>query len=260
MSEVCARAARRTERFTDHATMPRQARTASPINPRMAPTAIKTVPSGTFVVCMYGAFAVGGTVTTGPDVAVEEEDVESVVVETDDVDVLLDVDDDEDDEEEEEEEDVDVDDMLVEVEEVELEVDSVDEVDEDEEDEEVVLTLEVLSVVEEGSAVVLAASVVEEVVFGSFAGSAATRAAIARRSTKRKKNDGWALPSLRRKSLIVVSFPRSLCQCADELAVLHSGSAGVVVDQERKCSDKGISEFDIGALLTVGPKWAVVET
>lgn len=187
--------------------MPRQARTARPINPRMAPTAIKTVPSGTFVVCMYGAFAVGGTVTTGPDVAVEEEDVESVVVETDDVDVLLDVDDDD------EEEDVDVDDMLVEVEEVELEVDSLDEVDEDEDDEEVVLTLEVLSVVEEGSAVVLAASVVEEVVFASFAGSAATRAARARSSTNRKNNDGWALPSLRRKSLIVVSFPPSLSMC-----------------------------------------------
>jgi hypothetical protein len=203
---------------------------------------------------MYGAFAVGGTVTTGPDVAVEEEDVESVVVETEDVDVLLDVDDDE-----EEEEDVDVDDMLVEVEEVELEVDSVDEVDEDEDDEEVVLTLEVLSVVEEGSAVVLAASVVEEVVFASFAGSAATRATRARSSTNRKNNDGWALPSLRRKSLIVVSFPPSLGQCADESAVLHSGSAGVVVDQERKCRDKGISEFDIGALLIVGLKRVVVE-
>lgn len=227
--------------------MPRQARTASPINPRMAPTAMKTVPSGTFVVCMYGAFAVGGTVTTGPDVDVEEEDVESVVEETDDVDVLLDVDDDDD------EEDVDVDDMLVEVEELELDVDFVDEVDEDEDEDEVVLTL---SVVEEGSAVVLAASVV---VFSSFAGSAATRAAIARSSTNRKKNDGWALPSLRRKSLIVVSFARSLCQCAGESAVLHSGSAGVVDDQERKCSDKGIDEFNIGALLKADLKWAVVE-
>lgn len=222
--------------------MPRQARTARPMNPRMAPTAMKTVPSGTFVVCMYGAFAVGGTVTIGPDVDVEEEDVESVVNEADDVDVLLDVDDDD------EDEDVDVDDVLVEVEELELDVDSVDEVDEDEDEEEVVLTLEVLSVVEERSAVVV-----------SFAGSAATRAAIARSSTNMKKNDGWALPSLRRNSLIVVLISRSPCQCADESAVLHSGSAWVVDDQELKCIDKGIDEFDIGALLKVGLKWTVVE-
>jgi hypothetical protein len=31
------------------------------MNPRMAPTTIKTVPSGRLLVCMYGALAVGGT-------------------------------------------------------------------------------------------------------------------------------------------------------------------------------------------------------
>jgi hypothetical protein len=149
--------------------MPRQARTASPISPRIAPTAINTVPSGTLVVCIYGAFTVGGTVTTGPEVEVEDEDVESVVVETDDV-VLLEVVE----VEEDDEEDVVVDvvDMVVEVvdeEEVVLEVDFV--VDVDEEEDEVLVTLEV--VVEEGSAVVWAASVVLEVDFAS-AGSAAT--------------------------------------------------------------------------------------
>jgi hypothetical protein len=80
-SEEFARAARRTERFTDHATIPRQASTASPIRPRMAPTAMKTVPSGMLVVCIYGAFAVGGIVTTAPPVDVEDEDVDVVVVE-----------------------------------------------------------------------------------------------------------------------------------------------------------------------------------
>lgn len=83
-------AARRTERFTDHATMPRQARTASPMNPSIAPTAIKTVPSGVFDVCMYGAFPIGGTVTMGPLLVVEVEDV-VVVVGTDDVVVVLSV-------------------------------------------------------------------------------------------------------------------------------------------------------------------------
>lgn len=87
-SEECAMAARRTERLTDHATIPRQASTASPIRPRMAPTAMKTVPSGVFVVCMYGAFAVGGMVTTAAPVVVvedEDEDEDVVVVETEDV-------------------------------------------------------------------------------------------------------------------------------------------------------------------------------
>lgn len=72
-SADCAMAARRTERFTDHATMPRHASNASPMSPRMAPTAMKTVPSGMFVVRIYGAFAVGGTVTMGPLAGVEEE-------------------------------------------------------------------------------------------------------------------------------------------------------------------------------------------
>lgn len=84
-------AARRTERLTDHATIPRQASTASPIRPRMAPTAMKTVPSGVFVVCMYGAFAVGGMVTTAAPVVVEDEDEDEdvVVVETEDVVVVV---------------------------------------------------------------------------------------------------------------------------------------------------------------------------
>lgn len=90
-SEECAMAARRTERFTDHATIPRQASTASPIRPRMAPTAMKTVPSGMFVVCIYGAFAAGGIVTTAPPVDVEDEDVDVVVVETEVVVVSEDV-------------------------------------------------------------------------------------------------------------------------------------------------------------------------
>lgn len=82
-SEACINAARRTDRLTDHATSPRHASTASPIKPRAAPTAINTVPSGVFDFCMYGASAVGGTVTTGKpsvedaDVAVEP--AESVV-------------------------------------------------------------------------------------------------------------------------------------------------------------------------------------
>lgn len=58
-------AARRTERLTDHATSARHARTVRPMRPRAPPTAMKTVPSGMLDVCMYGAFAVGGTVTTG---------------------------------------------------------------------------------------------------------------------------------------------------------------------------------------------------
>ena len=53
----------------------------------MAPTAMKTVPSGVLVVCKYGAPAVGGTVTIGAAVDVEDDDVEVdvVSVETDDV-------------------------------------------------------------------------------------------------------------------------------------------------------------------------------
>lgn len=217
--------------------MPRQARTASPIRPRIAPTAINTVPSGTFVVCMYGAFAVGGTVTTAPDVEVEDEEVESVVVETDDVvDVLsleVEVEVEEDDDEEEV---VVVDDMVVDVvdvEEVVLEVDF--DVDVDEEEDEVVLALEVLSVVE-GSAVVWAASVVAEVV-ASFAGSATTREAMASSTTKRKMNDGWAVPSPRRESLITFSVFLPSCPiCKWNRVVLHSGSAGVVGGEPRGCT------------------------
>jgi hypothetical protein len=126
-------------------------------------------------------------------------------VETDDVVVSLEVE-----EVEEDDEDVVVvDDMVVEVvdeEEVVLEVDFV--VDVDEEEDEVLVTLEV---VEEGSAVVWAESVVVEVAFAS-AGSAAARAAMASSSTKRKMNDGWAFPRPRRESLIVFSFPRPPCQ------------------------------------------------
>lgn len=201
---------------------------------------------------MYGAFAVGGMVTIGPDVEVEDEDVESVVVETDDVLLSLEV---EVVEEDDEEDVVVVDSMVVEVvdeEEVVLEVDLVDDVDEEED--EVVLVLEVLSVVE-GSAVVWAASFVAEVVFASPAGSATTRVAMASSSTKRRMNDGWGFPSPRRESLMVFSCPCPLVEYVNESAVLHSGSAGVVGDQERECRDEGIDEVDISALLRVGLEW-----
>jgi hypothetical protein len=45
--------------MTDHSRMPR------PKAPRMAPTAMKTVPSGKLDCCMNGAFFVGGTVGAG---------------------------------------------------------------------------------------------------------------------------------------------------------------------------------------------------
>lgn len=86
-SEACINAARRTDRLTDHATSPRHASTESPIKPRAAPTAMNTVPSGVFDFCMYGASAVGGTVTTGYP-SVEAADVAvpaKFVVETVDV-------------------------------------------------------------------------------------------------------------------------------------------------------------------------------
>lgn len=140
-SEAWITAARRTERFTDHATIARHASRVRPISPSAAPTAMNTVPSGALLSCIYGAFAVGGIVTTAPAVVVEEEDVdESVVVETDDVVVVL-----SDVVEEEEEEDVVVVSMVVLVEEedvvlvVELDVDL-----EVVEDVVVSLTLEVL--------------------------------------------------------------------------------------------------------------------
>ena len=57
----CAAAARLTDRCNDQATRPRQSRTDRARKPRMAPTAMKTVPSGAVETCMYGAFEVGGT-------------------------------------------------------------------------------------------------------------------------------------------------------------------------------------------------------
>jgi hypothetical protein len=67
----CCIAARLTDRWRDHATRPRQSRTLIAMNPRIAPTAMKTVPSGRLLVCINGAFEVGGTLTvtgwTAPD-------------------------------------------------------------------------------------------------------------------------------------------------------------------------------------------------
>jgi hypothetical protein len=45
--------------------MIRQRRTPRPRAPRMAPTAMKTVPSGALECCMKGAFLVGGTLGAG---------------------------------------------------------------------------------------------------------------------------------------------------------------------------------------------------
>lgn len=193
-------AARRTERFTDQATIPRQARTASPIKPSMAPTAIKTVPSGVFVVCKYGAPAVGGTVTTGAAVEVDDEDVDVVVVETDDdVVVELSV------EEEEEVSDVEVavvESMLVDVSEDSDEVVTVFSVDVVEVGSVVAavvsVTLGVLSVVE-GSSVVWAASVVASAVLSSFF-CADAQATMKTSRNKTVNNFGWAFPSLGVKS------------------------------------------------------------
>lgn len=182
-SADCAKAARRTERFTDHATMPRQARTDSPIKPRIAPTAIKTVPSGVFDVCMYGAPALGGTVTITAEVVVDDEEsdevVDAVVVETEDV-VLLS------DEVEDVEEVVVVESMVVDV----------------VEDSDVVLELVVLDVdVEEVDEVVDVDEVVEgsSVVWASVAaaaGSAETPAMMTIRNKNRTRKFGWAFPSL----------------------------------------------------------------
>lgn len=58
-------AARLTERDSDHATRARHARTHAPKNPRIAPTTMKTLPSGRLDFCMNGAFAVLGTVGVG---------------------------------------------------------------------------------------------------------------------------------------------------------------------------------------------------
>lgn len=57
----CMFAARLTLRCRDQATSPLQSKTLIAMKPRMAPTTMKTVPSGRLLVCMYGAFAVGGT-------------------------------------------------------------------------------------------------------------------------------------------------------------------------------------------------------
>jgi len=58
--DVCCDA-RFTDRWRDHATSARQRRTLIAKKPKIAPTAIKTVPSGSELVCMYGAPALGGT-------------------------------------------------------------------------------------------------------------------------------------------------------------------------------------------------------
>lgn len=60
-----AMAARLTERCNDHATSPRHASTAQPKNARIAPTQMKTVPSGRSDFCMKDAPAVSGTFMTG---------------------------------------------------------------------------------------------------------------------------------------------------------------------------------------------------
>jgi len=59
---VCwARAARLTERWRDQAMRPRQRSTLMAMKPRMAPTTMKTVPSGIVLCCMNGACFVLGT-------------------------------------------------------------------------------------------------------------------------------------------------------------------------------------------------------
>jgi len=58
-------AARSTDRWRRQATMPRQRRIATPKAPRMAPTAMKTVPSGRVEWFMKGALWVGGIVGAG---------------------------------------------------------------------------------------------------------------------------------------------------------------------------------------------------
>jgi hypothetical protein len=58
-------AALSTERWSRHAMMARQSRRERPKAPRMAPTQMKTVPSGTLDVRMYGALSLGGTVGAG---------------------------------------------------------------------------------------------------------------------------------------------------------------------------------------------------
>jgi hypothetical protein len=161
----------------------------------MAPTAIKTVPSGVFDVCIYGAPALGGTVTITAEVVVDDEEsdevVDAVVVETDDV-VLLS------DELEDVEEVVVVESIVVDVVEdsdVVLEVVLVlSDVDVEEVDELVDSVVEVV----EGSAVVWAS-----------AGSAETPTAMTIRKKNRTRKVGWAFPSLRgRKRMLHFLFRR----------------------------------------------------
>lgn len=213
MDSDWAIAARRTERFTDHATMPRQASTARPIRPRAAPTAMKTVPSGVFVVCMYGAFAVGGTVTMGAPVVVVDEDVDVVVVETDDVVLVLSV--------VEVEVSVEEVDEVVVVSMVVVVFSDFVEVDEEDvvvsvfsEDEVEVVSLVVavvsvtlgvlvlvLSLVERSSVVWATSAFVSVVLSPAF--WADTRAAMTITSRKRRISRGWEFPSPRGRSRMV---------------------------------------------------------
>jgi hypothetical protein len=64
-AKFCARAARLTDRCSDHATRPRQRSTQAPRKPRIAPTQINTVPSGRSDFCMKSALAVFGTFWSG---------------------------------------------------------------------------------------------------------------------------------------------------------------------------------------------------
>jgi hypothetical protein len=178
---------------------------------------MKTVPSGVFVVCMYGAFAVGGTVTIGAPVVVDE-DVDSVVVETDDVVVsVVEV--------EVEVSEVEVDEVVVVSMVVVVLSDFVEEEEEEEEEEVVVVVVfpvsedevEVVSLavvvvsvtlgvvvllsLVERSSVVWASAVVSVVLSPAF--WADTRAAMTITNRKRRISRGWEFPSPRGRSLMV---------------------------------------------------------
>jgi hypothetical protein len=58
-------AARLTERWRSRLTMRRHSKMARRKAPRMAPTAMKTVPSGARECCIKGAFSVGGIAAAG---------------------------------------------------------------------------------------------------------------------------------------------------------------------------------------------------
>lgn len=64
-AKFCARAARLTDRCSDHATSPRHRSTQAPRKPRIAPTQMKTVPSGRSDFCMNKARDVSGTCWLG---------------------------------------------------------------------------------------------------------------------------------------------------------------------------------------------------